>query len=403
MDKSDFESSTRKKYETMSHRLDEKSRRLWAATEAISFGRGGAVLVARATGLHVVTVRKGIKDIESGSESTVDGKSRVSGGGRKKLSENKELMLDIKNLIEFSTRGDPESPLLWTCKSTYRIQEELEKMGHKISQRSICTLLKTLGYSLQANRKTEEGGDHPDRDKQFKFIYRKTKDFLNRNCPVISVDTKKKENIGNYKNSGLEYHLKRNAPGVKVYDFIDPEKGKVAPYGIYDISKNNGWVNVGISADTSEFAVNAIREWWDESGSIAYKNADEIYINADGGGSNGSRNRLWKVELQKLSNETKLTIHVSHFPPGTSKWNKIEHRMFSFITKNWRGRPLIDRATVVNLIASTKTKEGLTIQARLDERIYQKGIKISDEELASVNMKANKFHGEWNYSISPLE
>jgi hypothetical protein len=226
---------------------------------------------------------------------------------------------------------------------------------------------------------------------------------MNRNLPVISVDTKKKENIGNYKNDGLEYHLKKNAPKVKVYDFIDPQKGKVAPYGIYDIFKNDGWVNVGISADTSEFAVNSIREWWIESGSSTYKKANEIFINADGGGSNGSRNRLWKVELQKLSNETSLTIHVSHFPPGTSKWNKIEHRMFSFITKNWRGRPLIDRATVVNLIANTKTKEGLTIQARLDERIYQKGIRISDADLANVNIRANKFHGEWNYSISPKQ
>lgn len=402
MDKNKFESSTRRKYQVMSHRLDEKSRRLWAATEAISFGRGGAVIVARATELHVVTVRKGIGEIESNSINTDEGKSRASGGGRKKLSENKELMIDLKALLESSTRGDPESPLQWTCKSTYRIQEELEKLGHKVSQRSICTLLKDLGYSLQANRKTEEGGDHPDRDKQFKFIYKKAKDFLKRNSPVISVDTKKKENIGNYKNDGIEYHLKKKAPEVNVYDFIDPQKGKVSPYGIYDIFKNDGWVNVGISSDTSEFAVNSIREWWHESGAITYNEASEIFINADGGGSNGSRNRLWKIELQKLSNETNLTIHVSHFPPGTSKWNKIEHRMFSFITKNWRGRPLIDRATVVNLIANTKTKEGLTIQARLDERIYLKGIKISDADLANVNIQANKFHGEWNYSISPL-
>ena len=397
----EFEGQTKIKYESLSMRLDEKSRRLWAATEARSFGRGGAVIVARATGLHVVTVRKGLKELDSNTESNVTGKSRKSGAGRKPLLENKQFKYDLTALLEETTRGEPESPLQWTCKSTSKLQEELTKLGHTVSQRSLCTQLNKLGYSLQANRKTEEGGDHADRDKQFKYIYKKTKMFLRSNSPVISVDTKKKENIGNYKNQGKEYYQKKSSPKVKVYDFVDKEKGKVSPYGIYDLSKNDGWVNVGISADTSEFAVNSIREWWNESGAISYRGSKRLFINADGGGSNGSRNRLWKIELQKFSNESGLSVHVSHFPPGTSKWNKIEHRMFSFITKNWRGRPLIDRATVVNLIANTKTKEGLDIYARLDERTYAKGIKITDEELSKVNITRDKFHGEWNYCISP--
>ena len=262
-------------------------------------------------------------------------------------------------------------------------------------------MLRNMGYSLQGNRKTEEGGKHPDRNAQFQYIYDKTKIFQNNNNPVISVDTKKKENIGNFKNNGREYHSKGKSPNFKVYDFIDKEKGKVASYGVYDLSKNNGWVSVGISSDTSEFAINSILSWWKEMGMHSYPQAKTIYINADGGGSNGWRNRLWKVELQKFSNITGLITHVSHFPPGTSKWNKIEHRMFSFISHNWRGRPLIDRSTVVNLIANTKTKNGLSIQARLDENIYQKGKKISDKELSLVNLIKDEFHGEWNYQVHP--
>jgi transposase len=389
------------KYNKLKSLLNEKSRRIWAATEAKSIGRGGPAMVSRAIGMSVATIHKGVKELAlDGNESDGD-KSRSSGGGRKSLLENIEFKTALENLIEDTTRGDPESPLLWTCKSTYLLRDELMRQGFNVSQRSICTYLEKMGYSLQANKKTEEGGDHPDRDEQFKFIYSKTKEFLDSCNPVISVDTKKKENIGNYKNNGKEYYKKGNAPDVKVYDFIDKEKGKVSPYGIYDISKNNGWVSVGISADTGEFAVNSIRSWWKEMGRKTYKDSEKIFINCDGGGSNGSRNRLWKVELQKLSNNLGMSIHVSHFPPGTSKWNKIEHRMFSFITKNWRGRPLLDRATVVNLISSTTTRTGLTISARLDENEYEKGIKISDAELNELNLLKNEFHGEWNYQINP--
>jgi len=401
MDKSKFEKLVRSKYTALRDRLDEKSRRLWAATEAKAFGRGGAVIVSCATGLHSVTIRKGLKELEANGKTVGAGKSRSSGGGRKPISENEKLMSNLRKILEESTRGDPESPLQWTSKSTYKIKTELESNDNHISQRSICDQLKKMGYSLQANRKTEEGGDHPDRDKQFKYIYKKTKMFMNLKQPVISVDTKKKENIGNFKNSGQEYHKKGSSPKVNVYDFINKELGKVSPYGILDLTKNNGWVNVGISADTSEFAVNSIRDWWNNSGSASYIGAEKIFINADGGGSNGSRNRHWKIELQKFSNETGLNVHVSHFPPGTSKWNKIEHRMFSFITKNWRGRPLLDRATVVNLIANTKTKDGLTIQARLDERIYEKDVKISELDMLMINIVKDNFHGEWNYEIKP--
>jgi hypothetical protein len=265
----------------------------------------------------------------------------------------------------------------------------------------VSGLLSEVGYSLQANKKTKEGGNHPDRDKQFQYINEKAKRFQSNKQPVISVDAKKKENIGNFKNNGREYAKKGNAPEVNVYDFIDKEKGKVTPYGVYDLAKNNGWVSVGISADTAKFAVESIRKWWTNMGKECYPNVSELYINADGGGSNGSRTRLWKIELQKLATELQVKIHVSHFPPGTSKWNKIEHRMFSFISKNWRGKPLINRATVVNLIGNTRTTKGLKISAQLDEAIYQKGIKISDRELSEVFLEKDEFHGEWNYIILP--
>jgi len=291
--------------------------------------------------------------------------------------------------------------LLWTAKSTRNIANELSKKDFKISHSKVCDLLKKSGYSLQANKKTNEGGGHPDRNAQFEFINKKAKGFQKKNQPIISVDTKKKENIGNFKNNGKEYCKKKKPNEVNVYDFVDKKLGKVAPYGVYDIVQNKGWVNVGISSDTAEFAVESIRTWWQEMGKPIYPKAKEIFITADGGGSNGSRVRLWKLELQKLANELNIKIHVSHFPPGTSKWNKIEHKMFSFISQNWRGKPLIDGATVVNLISNTKTKSGLEIKARLDERQYEKGIKVSDEELEKINIKKDKFHGEWNYAVSP--
>jgi hypothetical protein len=381
--------------------LNEKSRRIWAATEARSLGWGGITLVHQATGIAPKTIRRGLTELTV-QELLEDSRIRKTGGGRKKLTEKaKNLKKDLEALLEPVTRGDPETPLRWTCKSTHNLAKELRQKGYCISQPTVCTLLTALGYSLQANRKINEGGRHPDRNRQFRYINRKTKVFQQQNQPVISVDTKKKEKIGNFKNPGQEYHKKGQAPAVNVYDFIDKKKGKVAPYGVYDLSQNNGWVSVGVSSDTARFAVNSIRKWWNKMGRLTYPGARKLYITADCGGSNGNRNRLWKVELQKLANDLKLVIHVSHFPPGTSKWNKIEHRMFSFISKNWRGRPLVDRATVVNLIAHTRTDTGLVIQAGLDETIYEKGIKVSDKELAQVNLRRFKFHGEWNYKISP--
>ena len=304
-------------------------------------------------------------------------------------------------MVESATAGDPCNPLLWTSKSTYIIADELNKKGYRAGRKVVGRILKSLNYSLQSNKKTKEGLGHIDRDKQFQYINEKTKSFQSQYKPVLSVDTKKKENIGNYKNNGKEYRSKQNPREVKGHDFTDKNKGKVAPYGIYDITLNKGWVSVGINNDTAQFAVNSIRSWWYEMGQESYSKADEIFINADGGGSNGYRTRLWKIELQKLANEMDKSIHVSHFPPGTSKWNKIEHKMFCFISANWKARPLIDRSTVVNLIANTKTKNGLTIKAKLDENIYQKGIKIPDDVLASVNIQTDPFHGEWNYVIHP--
>lgn len=396
------ENSVRQRYELLKDHLDEKGRRLWCASEAIALGRGGVSSVARATGVSRTTISEGSKELSRKKPAPPAGRVRRPGGGRK-LAEAKDQTLasDLEELLEPATRGCPESPLRWTSKSTQKLADELNKDVRRASDRLVARLLKKMKYSLQSNRKTQEGGDHPDRDRQFQFISEKTKAFQKRNQPVISVDTKKKENIGNFKNNGREYHKKGEAPEVNVYDFIDKEKGKVAPYGVYDLDKNSGWVSVGISSDTAKFAVNSIRSWWYEMGKAVYLDADELYINGDGGGSNGSRNRLWKVELQTLANELKLAIHVSHFPPGTSKWNKIEHRMFSFISKNWRGKPLIDRATVVNLIGNTTTKKGLTIRVKLDENIYEKGIKISDEELARINLQKEEFHGEWNYTITP--
>jgi hypothetical protein len=302
-------------------------------------------------------------------------------------------------LIESATRGDPCSSLLWTSKSTYKIADELNKAQYRAGRKVVGRILKSLDYTLQSNKKTREGSGHIDRDEQFRYINEKTKTFQLQNKPVISVDTKKKENIGNYKNSGKEYRTKGNPREVETYDFIDKNKGKVSPYGIYDLALNQGWVSVGINNDTAQFAVNSIRSWWYEMGQEKYSKASEIFIHADGGGSNGYRIRLWKIELQKLADELHKSIHVSHFPPATSKWNKIEHKMFCFISANWKAKPLIDRATVVNLIANTKTKNGLTIKAKLDETIYLKGIKISDEELEKINITRSDFHGEWNYTI----
>lgn len=391
----------RTKYHDISFCLNERSRRMWAATEAKSFGRGGITVVSEGTGIDPKTIRKGLLELDEEQRAPAN-RIRRTGGGRKKLTRtHKNLLSDLESLVEPDSRGDPESPLRWTSKSTYKISEEMKNAGYSICQRTVCSLLADLDYSLQSNKKTKEGANHPDRDEQFQYIYKRVKYFQTHNNPVISVDTKKKENIGEFKNAGREYRKKGTPIEVSGHDFPDKNLGKVSPYGVYDVSKNKGWVNVGISADTAEFAVHSIRCWWYIMGKKTYPHARELLITADCGGSNGYRVRLWKTELQKLATELELKISVCHFPPGTSKWNKIEHKMFSYITKNWRGKPLITRETVVKLIAGTKTTKGLEIRSMLDENVYEKGIKVADEELAIVNLVKANFHGEWNYQIIP--
>ncbi len=346
------------------------------------------------------TIRKGIKELSS--DITDPTRQRKQGGGRKTIVEkDKNILSSLDKLICPYTKGDPGNPLRWTSKSTYKLSEALKEASHKVSPSSIGRILKSAGFSLQANRKEYGAGKQEDRDRQFEFINNKVKQFILEGKAAISVDTKKKENIGDFKNSGQEHHKKKNPLKVKVYDFIDKKLGKVSPYGVYDIGLNKGWVSVGISSDTAQFAVNTIRCWWHRLGQVNHKATREILITADCGGSNGNRVRLWKVELQKLSNESGIKIHVCHFPPGTSKWNKIEHRMFSYISKNRRGKPLISRETVVQLIGNTTTKKGLKIQAVLDENQYEKGIKVSDRQLEDVNITRESFHGEWNYCINP--
>ena len=393
--------SLKTKYADIAYCLNERSRRIWAATEAKSFGWGGITVVSEATGIDPKTIRKGLLELDD-KQRIAPNRIRATGGGRKKLTErHASLLEDLELLVDPASRGDPESPLRWTSKSTYKLSEELQKKGYGVCQRTVYSLLTDLDFSLQSNKKTKEGTNHPDRDAQFQYIYERVKYFQAHDNPVISVDTKKKENIGEFKNEGREYHKKNSPIEVNVHDFANKNLGKVSPYGVYDISKNKGWVNVGISADTAEFAVHSIRCWWYTMGKKAYPRSKALLITADCGGSNGHRVRLWKVELQKLSTELKSEISVCHFPPGTSKWNKIEHKMFSYITKNWRGKPLISRETVIKLIANTSTTKGLEIRAMLDENVYEKGIKVTDEELASVNLVQADFHGEWNYTIMP--
>jgi hypothetical protein len=396
-------SSVRRKYEALAPLLHEKARRCWAATEALSLGRGGISLVAAATALSRPTIRRGIIELQAGDHDHPDqARVRQPGGGRHALAaRDGTLIRDLKRLIDPATRGDPMSPLLWTCKSTRNLAEALLESGHDLSHQTVGRLLVELGYSLQANRKTEEGKDHPDRNAQFEHINAQVCSSQRRGQPVVSVDTKKKEIVGNYKNPGQEWEPRGRPRHVKSKDFPDKALGKVAPYGVYDLTANEGWVNVGISHDTAEFAVESIRRWWVRMGRPVYPEAKELLITADAGGSNGSRNRLWKVCLQGLADETGLRIAVCHFPPGTSKWNKIEHRMFCHITENWRGRPLVSRAVVVNLIGSTRTRTGLRVEAELDTNTYEKGIKVTDREFETVRLKKEKFHGDWNYRIEP--
>ena len=385
--------------------LNERTKRLWCATEAKILERGGIAKVSKATNVSRNTIVKGIKELENiDSPVTGEGKIRKAGGGRKKIvdkyaSVEKELL----DLLEPSVRGEPQSPLLWTTKSLRNLSDELKKKNISISHGTVGEILKANNFSLQANRKTDEGSTHIDRDAQFNHIHDKVKKFQNSGNPVISIDAKKKELIGNFKNEGREWHLQADSPKVKVYDFPNDAEGKITPYGIYDITHNLGWVNVGVDKDTSEFAVQSIRNWWYKMGSELYGDSKELLICADGGGSNGSRVRLWKQELQKLSSEARLKITVCHFPPGTSKWNKIEHRLFSYISKNWRGRPLVSYEVAVNLIASTTTKQGLKVCCELDTNTYETGKKVSDKEFKELNIVRDVFHGEWNYTIVPID
>jgi len=395
------------KFRALAGRLDEAALRLWAAVEARALGHGGVSVVANTVGLSRTTIHAGLRELAAAPPSgglRTGGARRVraKGGGRQKLTVNDPTLLrDLDTLVEPTTRGDPQSPLRWTCKSTPRLAKELVARGHAISQRSVCDVLAQLDYSLQAPRKIREGGNHADRDARFGHIAAMAAQYQAAGDPVVSVDTKKKELIGDFKNGGREWQPQGTPEAVRVYDCIDPELGKVAPYGVDDVGANQGWVSVGITHDTAEFAVESIRRWWREMGQPLYPAARRLLITADCGGSNGYRVRLWKVELQKLADDLGMIVQVCHFPPGTSKWNKIEHRMFCHITQNWRGRPLVSRQVVVNLIGNTTTAEGLRIRAQLDDREYPAGIKVSNQALAELAIEHDEFHGEWNYRVKP--
>ena len=387
------------RFRLLAGELDERSLRLWAAAESVALGWGGTAAVARATGIAASTIRRGRVELASGA-SPGPGRVRRAGAGRKRLTEkDPTLLADLERLLDGESRGDPEQPLRWTAKSLRALAAELRALGHEISARSVAPLLRQLGYSLQGNRKTKEGANHPDRDAQFRHINQTVTGAIAAGQPVISVDTKKKELVGDFKNRGREWRPKGSPELVRSHDFLDKELGKAIPYGIYDLASDEGWVAVGIDHDTAQFAVNSIRSWWAHLGRTRYPSAATLTITADCGGSNGHRPRLWKVELQRLADETGLQIQVCHFPPGTSKWNKIEHRLFSFISKNWRGKPLTSLEVIVNLIGAATTRTGLDVYARLDERTYPKGIKISDAELAAVNLTGAVFHPDWNYTI----
>lgn len=381
--------------------LDERSRRLLVAAESEAMGPRGISTVSKATGVSRQVIRQGIAELK---ESVVLPERRIrrAGGGRKSAVKlDPSLKSDLEELLESTTRGDPESPLRWTCRSVRNLEAELKNKGHTVSHQVVADLLHELEYSLQANRKTNEGASHPDRNAQFEYVNNKVKQYLGGKAPVISVDTKKKELIGDFKNTGKELRPKGDPEKVRVHDFLIPELGRANPYGIYDIGLNTGWVSVGVDHDTAEFAVESIRRWWRSMGQQAYPKATSLLITADGGGSNGSRVRLWKLELQKFADESGLSIAVCHFPPGTSKWNKIEHRLFSRITQNWRGKPLVSLEVIVSLIAATRTTTGLKVHSELDIRAYAKGVKVSDQEIAQLNLHRDQFHGEWNYEIHP--
>jgi hypothetical protein len=396
----------RRKYLSLDPLLDERLRRLWAAAEAREIGWGGVTAVSLATGLSQTTIAAGLRELQagvtSGDSEGARGGVRRPGGGRRPLTENDHsLRKDLETLVDPMTRGDPQSPLRWTCKSTRRLAEGLKQQGHSVGYRTVAAVLGELGYSLQSNRKTREGASHPDRNAQFEYINEQVRRFQRRGQPVVSVDTKKKELVGDFKNAGREYQPKGQAEEVRVHDFPDKELGKAIPYGVYDLSANEGWVSVGIDHDTARFAAESLRRWWSNMGSKLYPEATALLITADSGGSNGSRVRLWKLSVQDLADATGLRIKVCHLPPGTSKWNKIEHRMFCHITENWRGRPLRSLEVIVKLIGGTRTETGLRIEAGLDSGSYPKGIEVSDEEMAGLRIKGDVFHSEWNYTITP--
>ncbi|MCH7994834.1 MAG: ISAzo13 family transposase [Planctomycetes bacterium] len=396
----------REKYERLLPVMNERARRRWVATEALSLGWGGVTAVSDATGLTRKTIHFGIRELEA--EAADPGlplppdRVRRAGAGRKPITRKQpKLVAALDALVEPSTRGDPQSPLRWTCKSTRRLAEALQCQGFQVSDRKVAALLKKNGYSLQSNRKTREGKSHPDRNAQFEYINEQALRFQRRRQPVVSVDAKKKELVGDFKNAGREWRRRGKPEEVRVHDFIDPDLGKAIPYGVYDVTHNEGWVSVGIDHDTARFATEALRRWWKKMGSKRYPNAKELLITADGGGSNSSRSRLWKAALQTLANRIGLTLRVCHFPPGTSKWNKIEHRMFSHITQNWRGKPLVSHKVIVQLIAHTTTTSGLKVRAALDRRLYPTGEKVSRTEFENIQLKRADFHGDWNYTIQP--
>lgn len=389
------------RFRAMAPELNERGRRIWAASEAKACGRGGIAAVARASGISEGTIRRGLAELESG-ETLEPGRVRRAGGGRKPITEtDPKLIAELERLLEAETRGDPTQPLLWTSKSVRRLAAELGERGHDVHYTTVASLLRSLGYSLQSNRKTTEGRQHPDRDAQFRHINGRVSAAIDAGEPAISIDTKKKELVGEFANGGREWAKRGEPVAVNVHDFPSDAKGKAIPFGVYDIRLDVGFVSVGVTHETAEFAVAAIRAWWDELGRERYPEATTLQITADCGGGNGNRTRLWKRELQRLADETQLEISVCHFPPGTSKWNKIEHRLWSFVSKNWRGRPLVSYEVIVNSIAATTTSEGLEVFARLDEREYEDKIKVSDAEMAAVNLEPDEFHPEWNYTITP--
>ena len=391
-----------RKFDVLARVLDERTRRLVAAAEAEALGFGGVTAVAKASGLSRGTVIRGMVELKTVPKPARAQRIRRKGAGRKRtVDQDATLERDLESLVEPVTRGDPESPLRWTCKSVRQLASQLNRLGHQTSQRMVAEILHGMDYSLQANRKTLEGASHPDRDAQFQHIADKIRAFQADRQPVISVDTKKKELVGDFKNPGRELRPKGDPEKVRVHDFVIPELGRAAPYGVYDVTQNAGWVSVGVDHDTAAFAAQSIRRWWESMGQEAYPQAARLLITADSGGSNGARVRLWKLEMQKLADETGMEISICHLPPGTSKWNKIEHRLFSFISQNWRGKPLVSHQVIVNLIAATTTKTGLRVRAEIDPRKYPKGVKVTDQEVASIRIERDRFHGDWNYTIHP--